>query len=178
MAAAAAAASAAKRQEWQASLQVGDLLDCDILAWAAGSDLHRAWYVCRVPAATSATITSRPLSWDVANGVEQVARRTVEWMQPLGTKTEGKYTEPPERLKAVLQSQLQPSLDIQLHPEHQLQRFCFDFDWQCSKCAKQKSAGQSQSYSCLPCKYDLCVDCFIDNGGIDKHQSSLRRRRK
>jgi hypothetical protein len=161
-----AAAAAFDRSAWAKSLQVGDLIDANCTANVAFG-IGRGWYVCRVIEATAAQLRVQTLYWSYRM---DTADRTKSFYQPLGTKTKGQYTGPPERRTAFLQSLTLPSLTaIPLHPEHQLQRCCFDFDWTCSKCATTKIAGLSQAYSCLPCKYDLCVDCFSADGGVDTH---------
>jgi hypothetical protein len=165
---AAAAVSVLDRAVWEKNLAVGDSLDTHVSA-AAG--LTRGWFVCRVIATTSTHVQLAMLFWNAVSA--NWVTRTSSCLQPLGSKTKGQYTGPPHRLTAFLQSLTLPSLAaVPLHPNHQLQQFSFDFDWACSKCEKKKSAGQSQAYSCLPCKYDLCVDCFIADGGIDTPSAS------
>jgi hypothetical protein len=164
----AAGAPAFDRSAWQASVQVGDLVDGYCAANAA-SGRQTGWYLCRTIETTEAQTRNAVMYWGEADAL-QPGNRARDSIQPVGTRTDGKYTGPPQRRTAFLQSLTLPSLTvIPLHPRHQLQRFRFDFDWACSKCKKQKYAGQSQAYSCLPCKYDFCVDCFIADGGVDTH---------
>jgi hypothetical protein len=160
-----------ERGEWEYSLKVGDLVDVNESIARA---MPAGWYVARITEVTPNTEVTAAASVNLTLLYSGIGLNTIGQtslaMQPLGSKTKGQYTGPPHRLTAFLQSLTLPSLTaVPLHPEHQLQKFSFDFDWTCSKCEKKKSAGQSQAYSCLSCKYDLCVDCFIDDGGIDRN---------
>ena len=161
----AAALQGEAHADWLRQLEVGDMMDCRLPARA---DVGRAagWYLVEVTDVAAGEISFRLMFWgaDSWGGVTQVD------LQPAGSQTLFKYTGPRKRAQHFLQTIL-PTHQLAAVPlhEHPLQRFLFDFEWQCSECDEQMTPNRSPAYSCLVCKYDLCVDCFVDQGGIDTH---------
>jgi hypothetical protein len=172
MAAAAAASSSAAVPPADAAghaddYQVNDIIQVKIRGVDKRFSQLHASYHCLIIATSPTHITFHPLYWSTDIYTIRRGHAKVRPLQPSDALSA--YTGPPERKIAQIRSAVLPPLPPVATHSHHLQRFAFDFLWSCSECGKETGASEAQAYSCLPCHYDLCVDCFVAQGGVDTH---------